>query len=179
MRLEEALAWCFFWNGKIKQRYKELKWESLKVKSTDRNIEGKVLKKSSQHNRILKRTLAPNVIPRNVDSLECATFPTYKLSLTLSLQKIFAMIWKKDSTPPLHLITYTADFYTDKIHIFHFEFPSSYHTFPNLHKTVYDLFTIYSLDVLFYHIILLELLIIHHSFCEVWNTLSSKNRILI
>lgn len=46
MGLEEALVGCLFWNGKIKHRYKEMKWDSLKGKSTDKETEGRALRKA-------------------------------------------------------------------------------------------------------------------------------------
>lgn len=33
--LEEALTWSFFWNGKIKQRNEDLKYDSMKARGTD------------------------------------------------------------------------------------------------------------------------------------------------
>lgn len=56
-----------------------------------------------------------------------------------------------------HLITYMADLCTYIIYSSHSQLPPPYFTFSNLHKIVYDLFTIHSLDILFYGFILLEL----------------------
>lgn len=73
---------------------------------------------------------------------------TFRKSL-LSAGKKVALI--------LHLITYMADFCTYIIYSSHSQLPPSYYTSSNLHKIVYDLFTIHSLDILFYGFILLEL----------------------
>lgn len=35
VRLEEALTWSFFRNGKIKQRNEELKYDTIKARGTD------------------------------------------------------------------------------------------------------------------------------------------------
>lgn len=89
-----------------------MKCDSLKVKSTDRKGEGKVLKKGSTHKRTFREPQtkrAPNVIPSNVDFSGLSSLTHIENYPELCH---LAIIWKKGSAPLVHLITYTADFYT-------------------------------------------------------------------